>query len=81
LADASKSQDSELAELDQQIADLTTKTDAAAADKDYEQAVTLVNELSAKVEEKFQAIEQKKQEYETARKTLDGRMATVSACK
>jgi hypothetical protein len=67
LTEASQCQFKVLAELDQKIADLTTKTDTAATDEKYDEAVTLVGELSTAVEEKLQKtkeLEEKKAEYD-----------------
>ena len=81
LGEASTCQYKALAELDQHIADLTTRTDAAASEEDYEQAVTLVGELTIKVDEKItraKEIEAKKQEYEAARQALDPKLTEAS---
>lgn len=84
LAEASTCQFKSLAELDQQIADLTTKTDAAAGEEKYDDALASVNELTTKVDEKVakaKELEEKKKQYEDARKTLDPKLADASKCQ
>ena len=81
LAEVSTSQYQSLAELDQQIVDLTGRTDEAAAAEDYEQAVQLVAELSSKVDEKLQRIEEieaAKAEYEQSRAELEPKLSEAS---
>lgn len=68
LSEASQCQFKVLAELDQKIADLTTRADAAATDEKYDEAVALAGELGTAVEEKLQKtreLEEKKAEYDT----------------
>lgn len=84
LSEASTSEFELLAKLDQQIAETTTQMDEAAAADDYEQALQLASELSAKVDEKLQRAEElaaAKEEYETGRATLDPRLAEASVSK
>jgi DNA repair exonuclease SbcCD ATPase subunit len=84
LTEASKCQFKSLAELDQKIADLTTKTDTAATDEKYDEAVTSVGELTTAVDEKVQKaeeLEEKKKQYEEARKALDPKLTEASQCK
>ncbi|MDC0935913.1 hypothetical protein OAS39_06480 [Pirellulales bacterium] len=81
LTEASTSQYESLAELDQQIADMTTQMEEAAAADEYDRALNLANELSAKVDEKLQRvveIEEAKAEYEQARGELDSRLGEAS---
>jgi chromosome segregation ATPase len=84
LAEASTSQYAVFAELDQAIADLTTRTDEAATAEDYVQAVELVTQLTAKVDEKLTKLaelEAQKAEYEAARAALDPQLAQASTSR
>lgn len=81
LTEASSCQYGALATLDQEIADLTSRLDEAAAAEDYEQALTRVQELSEKVDEKLARvaeIDAKRDEYHQARTALDPRLAEAS---
>ncbi|MDC0935934.1 ATP-binding cassette domain-containing protein [Pirellulales bacterium] len=84
LADASTSQFQSLADLDEQIAGMTTQMEEAAAADNFEQALEIANDLSGKVDEKLQRVEEietAKAEYEAVRADLDPRLAEASTCE
>ncbi len=84
LTDASTCEYKVLAEMDQQIADLTSRTDQAAADEDFDQAITLVGELGCKVDEKLARVAEldaKRTEYEQKRAEVDAKLGPVSTCE
>ena len=84
LTEASQCQFKSLAEFDQKIADLTSKTDAAAGEEKYDEALQLVGELTTAVDEKLaksKELEAAKAAYEAARAKLDPDLAKASTCK
>jgi chromosome segregation ATPase len=82
LADASSS-DARYPDLDAiklEVTSIQTEMETAAKAEDYEQAVHLIGDLEAKLDELDAAIEAKKKEYETARGQLNDRISKAKAC-
>jgi chromosome segregation ATPase len=68
-------------ELDQKITDLTTKTDGAATDEKYGEALENARELDTAIEEKLTKIEEvraKKEEYESGLAAIKPRLDEAS---
>ena len=84
LGDASTSEFALLADLDEQIAGMTTQMEEAAAADDYELAAQVAQDLSAKVDEKLERsaeLAAAQEEYETGRAALDPRLGEASVSK
>ena len=81
LAESSQHEYQSLAQLNQQITDLTYQVDETAAAEEYELATKLVAELSAKVDEKRAKVEELdrlREAYEQARAEVDTKLAESS---